>query len=848
MLRCEGDSVKGARSRPFFTHVGLSGCAEFWTLDLEKGWSRQHLSIFADDTHGCWLVRTKQELLHGIHQLKTLIEVLHEMGLNINYTKSHVVIQLRGHHVSRLAKSIFRQQHGTKCLRIQAERDYYIPCVDQLEYLGTVLSYMNFDGQTAMHRIAKAESTYRQLRVPLRSRGPLGTGHRIRLYRAIILSSLTYGIVGVGLTAEVVKRVSSAIAGHMRKILRVYEHGITNEEVLRRADIDPIAMLTAGVERLQQSIQRDEGRSSILKQREQQRVNFLAEQVHTLQAQPAGLHIISARKAEICAVECPECGIAFGTREGLAQHLRLRHPELADLARIPFDRALRSLHGIPVCRFCHTRLHDWSSLSKHLGGGHCGWVKDQVARGSSPDELLRIVAAQEALEPPQPPHDLLEMQSLQQVRELLSQPLDILQNHGAKLRCLAKQCILCAQRVQHSSKIKIHWQQQHQEDWELSKQDAHSGAQSLVALFRRPCHFCGSTAKDSKDHSVKCPALFQFLAARTRRTPTNTAVPQQASGQATMSSSSSGLKQQNLSSLFDRGKASKSANSTASTSVEQAGSHNTMPTYPGHTGPGVIEREWIHNLRLANPGNHCYANAAVCALMSVFELYQAVPPGLRSLHRACWLASAGSQALTLKRQFAMRSCVPNWSFSDAQQDAVEFTGQLLEGIGWLHGRWEARSFQDGRVQSYESGYAPITLPAPAHAFTLQDAIQAWHTASHLHALVETPEITFLQLGRYNGGAKHMAAAGYEDQVQMPVFQRGLDVSWVSYEVQSAMLHYGDTPLSGHYRSHLRTPSTDQWYLTDDHVTAQLQSIQHQHRCSLYAVWIKKIPGQLSPSR
>ena len=166
-----------------------------------------------------------------------------------------------------------------------------------------------------------------------------------------------------------------------------------------------------------------------------------------------------------------------------------------------------------------------------------------------------------------------------------------------------------------------------------------------------------------------------------------------------MSSSSSGLKQQNLSSLFDRGKASKSANSTASTSVEQAGSHNTMPTYPGHTGPGVIDREWIHNLRLANPGNHCYANAAVCALMSVFELYQAVPPGLRSLHRACWLASAGSQALTLKRQFAMRSCVPNWSFSDAQQDAVEFTGQLLEGIGWLHGRWEARSFQDGRVQS-----------------------------------------------------------------------------------------------------------------------------------------------------
>ena len=234
--------------------------------------------------------------------------------------------------------------------------------------------------------------------------------------------------------------------------------------------------------------------------------------------------------------------------------------------------------------------------------------------------------------------------------------------------------------------------------------------------------------------------------------------------------------------------------------------------------------------------------------MSVFELYQAVPPGLRALHRACWHASTGSQALTLKRQFATRCCVPNWPFNDAQQEAVEFTGQLLEGVGWLHGRWEARSFQDGRVQCYESGYAPITLPTPAHAFTLQDAIQALHIKSHLHALIETPEITFLQLDRYNGGAKNMAAADYKDKVMMPGFQRSLDVSWVSYEVQSAILHYGDTPLSGHYRSHLRTPNTDQWYLTDDHVAAQLQPIQHQHRCNLYAVWIKKIPEQLSPSR
>ena len=268
---------------------------------------------------------------------------------------------------------------------------------------------------------------------------------------------------------------------------------------------------------------------------------------------------------------------------------------------------------------------------------------------------------------------------------------------------------------------------------------------------------------------------------------------------------------------------------------------------PGDDGSGLFSRTWIAGLRLVNPGNHCYANAAVCALLSVFTQYLDIPQGLRALHRVCWHASYRSQALTLKRQFAMRSCVPRWPFNGAQQDAVEFTGQLMEGVGWTSGRWEARSLQDGHIQCFETGYAPITLPVPAHAFALQDAIQAWHVKSHLHALTEASVLIFLQLGRHTGGAKNQTEADFQACVRMPVFLEGLDVQWVPYEVQSAILHYGDTPLSGHYRSQLRLSDSDHWYLTDDNVTAQLQQIQSPHRCNLYAVWIKKAPAQSSPS-
>ena len=798
---------------------------------LGHGWSSRHLSIFADDTHGCWVIRKPQDLLQGIQQLKTLIETLQAMGLIINYTKSHVVIQLRGHQVAKLSKSIFKQQHGTKCLRIKAARDFYIPCVDQIEYLGAVLSYANFEGQTVLHRVNKAEGTFRQLRVPLRSRSALCTGHRLRIYKAIVLSSLLYGLVGVGLSAEVIKKVSSTVAGHMRKILRVYEHGVKNEDVLLRADIDPLDLLATGAQRLQRSVQQDDSRSNGLKLREQLRISFIVDQVNALRAQPKGLSILAVRKAEICVVECPECGLSFGTREGLAQHLRLRHPALANLARIPFDRAVHSLHGIPVCRFCHVRLHDWSSLSKHLSGGNCGWVKDQVARGRSPTELLAIIAEREALDPPQPPHELLEMQSIQQVRELLHQPLDVLQHKGSMLRCLAKQCILCAQRVQHSSKIKTHWQQQHAQAWAISKQDAYSGAQSLVALFRQPCQFCGSTAKDSKDHAVKCAALFQFLAARAHRTKTGSQDSETGSGRQLTQPTDASLKQQILSKHFAGVQVAKPFTSLARPPSEQAVTNPGTQSYPGDDGSGLFSRTWIAGLRLVNPGNHCYANAAVCALLSVFTQYLDIPQGLRALHRVCWHASSRSQALTLKRQFAMRSCVPRWPFNGAQQDAVEFTGQLLEGVGWTSGRWEARSLQDGHIQCFETGYAPITLPVPAHAFALQDAIQAWHAKSHLYALTEASVLIFLQLGRHTGGAKNHTEADFQACVRMPVFLEGLDVQWVPYEVQSAILHYGDTPLSGHYRSQLRLSDSDHWYLTDDNVTAQLQQIQSLHRCN-----------------
>ncbi|CAE7620153.1 HCN2, partial [Symbiodinium sp. KB8] len=619
---------------------------------LGAGWSRRHLSIFADDTHGSWIIHNERELCDSVQHLRVLIETLESMGLQINYTKSHIVIQLRGQLVAKMQKKFFKMRHGVQCLRIQAARDIYLPCVDKLDYLGAVLSYTGFESQTVQIRAHKADSAFRQLRKPLRSRSALSTGHRVRLYRAIVLSSLVYGLVGVGVSAEVVKKVSSTVAGHMRKILRVYEHGISNVEVLRRAGIDPIAMLFAGARQLCRSIELDCFRSPGLKQRETSRIHFILEQLSAHAAQPEGMHIMYVRKAEVCEVACPECGIYFGTREGLSQHIKKKHPDIVHRSKLVFDRERHTLFGIPMCRFCHMRLHDWSSITKHIQDGHCSWVKEKIAEGHTSTELLQLI------------------------------------------------------EVDASSK---------------------SSLGTRLGL-------------------------------------------------------------------------------SAQTSA-------TNDEHPPVAGSGVLPADWPLYLKLDNPGNHCYANASVAAILAQFPEASVAPAGLRPLLRLCGAAALRQQAITLKHQFLMRRCVPRWDFSSTQQDAVEFTAHLLAGAQWRHGWWEARSWQDRQLTKHESGHAPLILPIPYAAFDLQDAVQAWHDRGYVYALLSPPTQTFLQLARYTGGSKNTAEAHIQDFVMMPVFEENLNVTWARYEVTAAILHYGETPHSGHYRSHLKL--NDQWYITDD---------------------------------
>ncbi|OLP80374.1 hypothetical protein AK812_SmicGene39212 [Symbiodinium microadriaticum] len=78
---------------------------------------------------------------------------------------------------------------------------------------------------------------------------------------------------------------------------------------------------------------------------------------------------------------------------------------------------------------------------------------------------------------------------------------------------------------------------------------------------------------------------------------------------------------------------------------------------------------------------------------------------------------------------------------------------------------------------------------------------------------------------------------FHQTLNMPVFENGVRCKWEPYHVVASLLHYDDSPHSGHYRSILRVRQT--WWITDDGVPAVPCEPDVQLRRGLYTVWLKR---------
>ena len=818
---------------------------------LPQGADRDCYTMFADDLHGCWEIHSATDFLSSIRDIKTIFLVLEGLGMEINFQKSVVVLRLRGVAVTRLTRNVLVWRNDGQYLRVRSDpHDFYIPVAATMSYLGATLSYDNYEMKTFRGRAHCAQVRFQELRKVLRSNGALSPRHRLRLYKATVWPALWYSLGAVGVTGEVLRGVISVVSGHLRKVLRIYENGVTNQAVLARAGMCPRQFFTDQAALKVQSITDDPFRSVELKNRELQRAISLSASLTSLsEVPPSSCSLVRVDVNEAACVPCDVCGLYFNSQEGLQMHIAQKHADINQSAKLEFNKAKHSLFGLPFCRFCRQRLHDWNSLAKHVSMGMCSRVKSMIAAGLGEIDMLRVIAEEESRNPPTPPAGSSSQVDIRNaVDQALAVSPDQLGARGAELRILAKHCALCHQLVKDPSKIKKHWQDSHASEWRATAQQSVAEARSLMATFSTPCSFCGSTAKQASDHCAKCASLFQLLAHRALarggwQGPGAQRAPSQKQWQAPaaytqfkpeltsigryMKFQSGGKPQEHDASLAAVSVSKpqpKSRPVDSYTALAQSGSTGSLALSTGSTGG-----EWVGRVVLHNSNNICYMNAAVLSLLHCSEFVLSGNRGVQALRRVGALGMSPARGILLSAQLQVRSLLRLWSFDGRQHDVAEFTAVLLSGLGLGSTVWEARRQEDGAVRTLHSGSSPLLLPPPAQECALQECIQAWHSRDCLHAISARPP-----------PGKSFVPVWPDSEVRIPLFGRELSVVWVTYQIKAVVEHHGERVCEGHYRAVLRGPR--EWPHTDDGVVAAVTPYDRTRAQLSYLFWAVRAQG------
>ena len=134
----------------------------------------------------------------------------------------------------------------------------------------------------------------------------------------------------------------------------------------------------------------------------------------------------------------------------------------------------------------------------------------------------------------------------------------------------------------------------------------------------------------------------------------------------------------------------------------------------------------------------------------------------------------------------------------------------------------------------------ISFVLPDQDCDLQELASSWHAQDGFYALTDVVKYVPVLLGRCPQHCKSFAKVRFEQTVNLPVFQEGVQCRWVSYTMIAGVIHYGQLPSSGHNRAILRSGGeVDGWHETDDGVTATGCEITEMHRGNLYVLWLKR---------
>ena len=353
-------------------------------------WVMTCLTLYADDLHiGCQFSNLQELKLH-LYNLGCVLDVLESLHMTLSYTKSFMLMSVSGTNPRAALKGIVhRSQKGTQ-IRLPREGQYTdLPLHNTGSYLGVVMSYKQFEVSTWHRRRQAGWSAFQRMQCWLKAK-TIPMNQRLFLWHTCIFTVLTYGLLAVQLTPQILHDYQSVVFRMLRSVIGDHSYCThhTHQQALQSHGVsEPLDLLCRLAMRLHERL----GRRALLISSQdvlhQVDWSHLSDTLHLIQNvhQQTAQVTISADPATQLTTQavhcCPYCSIKTTSLANLRRHMTTQH-HYSQLRTFDTNHLATALHGRPQCSNCHRCFTTWRSYIIHIQRDCC-----QVSMQRTPDPL-----------------------------------------------------------------------------------------------------------------------------------------------------------------------------------------------------------------------------------------------------------------------------------------------------------------------------------------------------------------------------------------------------------------------------------------------------------------------------
>ena len=346
---------------------------------ISPNWVQSHITVYADDFHVGVKFHPAEELWDTVRHFGTLLDLLHEFGLTVNVAKSQIILALAGTNHRKLMGKLLRFDHAGPYISIPRVHGWdHFRVTASATYLGTVVSYRNYEDLTIKSRISSARANFRRLRRWLICK-KLSVKHRLRLWSSCILSTLTYGIFTVGLTKTGIHSLQTTMYQMLRQILgdHAYVTGHSHQTVLHQHNCaEPLHLLLTAALALQKSITQREPQLAhydIVLALDWTPLQQAIQMLHDALTQGPAVPVVSDPHEvpnTLPVLHCPYCDFSTTNLANFNRHCTNIHQD-PKMRIHSVNLRLDALGGLPQCRHCLAKFTTWHAFKTHVERRAC---------------------------------------------------------------------------------------------------------------------------------------------------------------------------------------------------------------------------------------------------------------------------------------------------------------------------------------------------------------------------------------------------------------------------------------------------------------------------------------------